>query len=181
MANTKFEQELVNIQPNLYNFAYMLTSNREDANDLVQDTTLKVLSSEDKYVDNINFRGWVMTIMRNIFINQYRKMTRNATVVDRSANLYQLNLPQDSGFETPEGTITVIEINNVLNRFSDDYRIPFKMHLAGYKYSEIAVHTNLPLSTVKSRIFFARKRLQTLLADLRPGMSSLGSFQRHNR
>ena len=54
MANTKFEQELVNIQPNLYNFAYMLTSNREDANDLVQDTTLKVLSSEDKYVDNFS-------------------------------------------------------------------------------------------------------------------------------
>lgn len=105
MANTKFEQELVNIQPNLYNFAYMLTSNREDANDLVQDTTLKVLSSEDKYVDNINFRGWVMTIMRNIFINQYRKMTRNATVVDRSANLYQLNLPQDSGFETDRKSV----------------------------------------------------------------------------
>ena len=181
MTNTKFEQELVSIQSNLYSFAYMLTSNRDDANDLVQDTTLKVLSSQDKYVDNINFRGWVMTIMRNIFINQYRKMTRNATVIDRSTDLYQLNLPQDSGLETPEGTVTVIEINKVLNNFSDDYRIPFKMHLAGYKYAEIAQHINLPLGTVKSRIFFARKRLQSLLSDLRPGMSSSDGPQRHNR
>lgn len=181
MTNGSFEQRLVDIQPNLYNFAYMLTSNRDDACDLVQDTTLKVLSSQDKYIDNVNFRGWVMTIMRNIFINQYRKMVRNATVVDRSADLYQLNLPQDSGFETPEGTITVIEINNVLNSISDDYRIPFKMHLAGYKYTEIAKVIHLPLGTVKSRIFFARKRLQILLADFRTGMSADRGAQRHNR
>ena len=181
MANTKFEQQLVSIPPNMYNFAYMLTSNRDDANDLVQDTMLKVLSSEDKYVDNVNFRGWVLTIMRNIFINQYRKMVRNATVVDTSTDLYQLNLPQDSGLETPEGTIAVVEINRALNSIGDDYSVPFRMHLAGYKYIEIARKVNLPLGTVKSRIFFARKRLQVVLADFRQSSASDSHPQRHNR
>ena len=57
------------LQSNLLNFAYILTSNKDDAEDLLQDTTLKALDNEDKYVDNVNFKGWVFTIMRNIFIN----------------------------------------------------------------------------------------------------------------
>lgn len=98
--------------------------------------------------------------MRNIFINHYRKTVRQATVVDTTEDLYHLNLSQESGFETPEGSVAVKEINALINSFSDDFRIPFSMHLAGYKYTEIASHTGLPLGTVKSRIFFARKRLQ---------------------
>ncbi|MDE7136597.1 MAG: RNA polymerase sigma factor, partial [Muribaculaceae bacterium] len=82
-------------------------------------------------------------------------------------DLYHLNLPQDSGFDTPQGSIAVKEINAAINEFSDDYRIPFSMHVAGYKYSEIAEKMNLPLGTVKSRIFFARQRLQQTLADYR--------------
>lgn len=152
---------------NLLNFAYLLTSNRDDAYDLLQDTTLKALDNEDKYVDNVNFKGWVFTIMRNIFINNYRKVVRSATVIDQTEDLYHLNLPQESGLETPEGSIAAGEISEAINSFSDDYRIPFSMHVAGYKYNEIAKEMNLPLGTVKSRIFFARKRLQTLLKDYR--------------
>ena len=85
------------LQGNMLNFAYMLTSNREDAYDLLQDTTLKVLDNEDKYVDNTNFKGWVFTIMRNIFINNYRRVAREATMVDQTEDLYHLNLPQESG------------------------------------------------------------------------------------
>lgn len=80
----------------MLNFAYTLTSNRDDAYDLLQDTTLKVLDNEEKYVDNVNFKGWVFTIMRNLFINNYRKASRKATVTDDSEDLYLLNLPQDS-------------------------------------------------------------------------------------
>ncbi len=181
MTHTNFEKELVAIHTNMYNFAYMLTSDRDDAYDLVQDTVLKVLSSEDKYMDNINFKGWVLTIMRNIFINQYRKMMRNSTVIDRSTDLYQLNLPQDSGLETPEGTVSVIEINRALDSIGDDYGVPFRMLLAGYKYNEIAQKVHLPLGTVKSRIFFARRKLQVILADFRPDASHHNGPQRHNR
>ena len=153
------------LQANLLNFAYMLTSNRDDAYDLLQDTTLKALDNEEKYTNNTNFKGWVFTIMRNIFINNYRRAGRAATVGDTTETLYHLNLSQDSGLETPEGSYSVNEITNAINSFPDEYRIPFSMHVQGYKYNEIAEQMNLPLGTVKSRIFFARKKLQTRFAD----------------
>lgn len=159
-TSTTFQGKLLSLQSNLLNFAYMLTSNYDDAYDLLQDTTLKALDNEDKYVDNVNFKGWVFTIMRNIFINNYRKVVRSSTVVDKTEDLYHLNLPQDSGFQTPEGSFAAMEITKAINSFSDEYRVPFSMHVAGYKYNEIAEKMNLPLGTVKSRIFFARQKLQ---------------------
>ncbi|MBD5200359.1 MAG: sigma-70 family RNA polymerase sigma factor [Bacteroides sp.] len=165
MSSSNIQTKLLDIQSNLLNFAYMLTSNRDDAYDLLQDTTLKVLDNEEKYVENTNFKGWVFTIMRNIFINNYRKVARSATVIDQTEDLYHLNLPQESGFETPEGSYAAKEINAAINSFSDDYRIPFTMHVQGYKYNEIAEKMDLPLGTVKSRIFFARQRLQEMLKD----------------
>ncbi len=154
MSSKNFQTKLLSLQGNLLNFAYMLTSNRDDAYDLLQDTTLKAL-------DN----GWVFTIMRNIFINNYRRVVRSATIIDQTEDLYHLNLPQESGLDTPEGSFAAGEITDAINSFSDDYRIPFSMHVAGYKYNEIAEQMNLPLGTVKSRIFFARQRLQKMLKD----------------
>ncbi len=124
MSSSNFQTKLLDIQSNLLNFAYMLTSNRDDAYDLLQDTTLKVLDNEDKYVENTNFKGWVFTIMRNIFINNYRKVVRSATVIDQTEDLYHLNLPQESGFETPEGSVAAKEITAAIESFSDEYRIP---------------------------------------------------------
>ncbi len=167
MASQEFQTKLMSLQANMLNFAYMLTSNRDNAYDLLQDTTLKVLDNEEKYVENTNFKGWVFTIMRNIFINNYRKVARSATVLDTTEDLYHLNISQDSGLETPEGSYSAGEISEAINSFSDDYRIPFSMHVAGYKYNEIAEKMNLPLGTVKSRIFFARQRLQQTLKDYR--------------
>ncbi len=167
MASSTFQTRLLDLQSNLLNFAYTLTANRDDAYDLLQDTTLKALDNEDKYVDNTNFKGWVFTIMRNIFINNYRKVVRSATVIDQTEDLYHLNLPQDSGFETPDGSIAANEITAAIDSFADEYRIPFSMHVAGYKYNEIAEQMNLPLGTIKSRIFFARQRLQEMLKDYR--------------
>ena len=167
MGRAKFQSNLMNLQDNLLNFAYMLTSNRDDAYDLLQDTTLKALENEDKFAENTNFKGWVFTIMRNVFINNYRRGMRTATIVDTTENLYHLNLSQDSGLETPEGSLGASEISDAINSFADEYRIPFSMHVAGYKYNEIAEQMNLPLGTVKSRIFFARKKLQERFADHR--------------
>ncbi len=167
MGTSKFQNDLMNLQSNMLNFAYMLTSNRDDAYDLLQDTTLKVLDNESKYAENTNFKGWVFTIMRNIFINNYRRTARAATMIDTTDNLYHLNLSQDSGLESPEDSYGASEIGAAIESFSDEYRIPFSMHVAGYKYNEIAKHMNLPLGTVKSRIFFARKKLQERFADYR--------------
>lgn len=165
MESKEFQTKLMSLQTNLLNFAYMLTSNRDNAYDLLQDTTLKALANEDKYVDNTNFKGWVFTIMRNIFINNYRRVARCATIIDQTEDLYHLNMSQDSGIESPEGSYGAREISAAINSFPDEYRIPFSMHVAGYKYNEIAEKMRLPLGTVKSRIFFARRKLQTRFAD----------------
>ncbi|WP_367617453.1 RNA polymerase sigma factor [uncultured Duncaniella sp.] len=167
MANKEFESKLMSLQGNLLNFAYMLTSDRDNAYDLLQDTTLKALDNESKYVDNTNFKGWVFTIMRNIFINNYRRSVRSQTVVDQTEDLYHLNLSQDSGLESPEGSYGAGEITAAIDSFPEEYRVPFSMHVAGYKYNEIAERMGLPLGTVKSRIFFARKKLQAQFKDYR--------------
>ncbi|MDD6888943.1 MAG: sigma-70 family RNA polymerase sigma factor [Bacteroidales bacterium] len=165
MGSKNIKSKILSLQSNLLNFAYMLTSNKDDAYDLLQDTTLKVLDNEEKYVENVNFKGWVFTIMRNIFINNYRKYQRESTVVDQTEDLYHLNLPQESGLVTPDGSVAVQEITSAINSFPDEYRIPFSLLVSGYKYNEIAEKMQLPLGTVKSRIFYARKRLQEMLKD----------------
>ena len=164
MKTENIQTAIISIQGNLLSFAMMLTNNRDDAYDLLQDTTLKVLDNQDKYEDNTNFKGWAFTIMRNIFINNYRRASRSATVVDTTENLYHLNICQDSGIAAPEDTMSAREITDAINDLPEEFRIPFSMHIAGYKYQEIAEEMSLPLGTVKSRIFIARKRLQEQFA-----------------
>lgn len=155
------------MQSNLLSFAMKLTLDKEEARDLVQDTTLKALRNEDKYMDNTNFKGWMLTIMRNIFINNYRKASRENTVIDQTEDYAQLNHSQDSGLETPDGAFAINEISAVIAGFPQDFREPFRMHIAGYKYEEISERLSMPLGTVKSRIFFTRKRLREILKDYR--------------
>lgn len=164
-TSKSFEERLLGLQGNLLNFACQLTSSRDEAEDLLQDTTLKALDNEDKYVDNVNFKGWIFTIMRNIFINNYRQSVRKATVIDSTEDLFHLNVCQESGLTTPEGSYAVKEINVALNSFPEEYRVPFNMFVAGYKYNEIAEKLNLPLGTIKSRIFTTRKKLREQLQD----------------
>ncbi len=162
-----FKSSVLGVQANLLSFALKLTLNRDEAHDLVQDTTLKALNNEEKFVDNANFKGWMLTIMRNIFINNYRKSARENTMIDTSEDLYHLNLQQDSGVVTPEGAYAIGEISSILAGFPEDYREPFSLHVAGYKYEEISQRLSMPLGTVKSHIFFTRKRLREILKDYR--------------
>lgn len=167
MNALQFQKKLLSMQENMMNFALMLTSNRDDAQDLMQDTTLKVLDNQEKFVDNINFKGWVLTVMRNIFINNYHKIVRTQTVVDQGVDLYNLDVVNDSGFDSPDGSCQIQEITAAINKLNNELKIPFSMFLSGYKYNEIADKLNVPLGTVKSRIFFARQELQKVLKDFR--------------
>lgn len=164
-SSISFRKNLVSAQEELFRFAFKLTANQEEANDLLQETTLKALDNEDKYTPGTNFKGWMYTIMRNIFINNYRRIVREQTYVDQTDNLYHLNLPQNSGFESTESTYDMKEIRRIVNSLTKDYRLPFSMHVAGFKYREIAMKLDLPLGTVKSRIFFTRQKLQNELKD----------------
>lgn len=167
MNSVQFQGRLLGLQENMMNFALTLTANRDDAQDLLQDTTLKVLKNQDKFVDNVNFKGWVLTVMRNIFINNYHKIVRTQTIIDQGADIYNLDIVNESGFDTPEGSYQINEITNAIENLNADLKVPFSMFLSGYKYHEIADKLNVPLGTVKSRIFFARQELQGNLKDFR--------------
>lgn len=150
------------------NFALMLTANREDAQDLLQETSLKVLDNREKYVDNRNFKGWVLTVMRNIFINNYHRVLRTQTVVEQDVDLYNLHVTNDSSFDTPDGTCQLQEITGAIDALNEELKAPFSMYVSGYRYHEIAEALHIPLGTVKSRIFFARQELKTKLKDFNP-------------
>jgi RNA polymerase sigma-70 factor (ECF subfamily) len=146
-------------------FAKKLTSNHEDAQDLVQETMLKALTFRDKFVHETNFKAWLFTIMKNIFINNYRRTAKARTIIDTSDNLYYLNNTLNEFPVTPESEYSEQEINNVVAKLDDDQRIPFEMHTQGYKYKEIAEKLDISIGTVKSRIFFGRKKLMNSLQD----------------
>lgn len=165
MNTYSFKKDLISVQDELLRFAYKLTADKEEANDLLQETSLKALDNEDKYMPDTNFKGWMYTIMRNIFINNYRRVVREQTFVDQTDNLYHLNLPQNSGFASVEGSYDLKEMHRIVNSLPRDYKVPFSMHVSGFKYREIADRLGLPLGTVKSRIFFTRQRLQQELKD----------------
>ena len=133
----------------------------------MQDTTLKVLDNQEKFVDNVNFKGWVLTIMRNIFINNYHKIVRTQTVVDQDIDLYNLDIMNDSGFDNPDGAYQIQEITSAIESLNEELKVPFSMFVSGYKYNEIAEALDVPLGTVKSRIFFARQELKKKLKDFR--------------
>lgn len=161
-----FDSRLAGLQEHMLHFALSLIPDRDRAQDLVQETSLRALDNRDKYYSNVNFKGWVFTIMRNVFINRCR---RQALYPSMPEGLDGRSLPEHtaSGGPTPEGVYTAKAITLTLGGFPAGYRIPFTMHVNGYKYEEIASRLGLPVGTVKSRIYFARKRLQFLFGDYR--------------
>ena len=106
-------------------------------------------------------------LLRNIFIDNYRRIVREQTFVDRTDNLYHLGPSRDSGLTDTEGAYDLKEMHRVVNALPHDYKIPFSMHVSGFKYVEIAERLGLPLGTVKSRIFFIRQKLLVVLKDYR--------------
>ena len=167
MRGFDFDKALVALQNELHCFAYKLTADKDEAEDLLQETMLRTLDNKDKFDSGTNFKGWMYTIMRNIFINNYRKVVRDQTFIDQTDNLYHLNLPQDGSSEKTERAYDLKEMHRVVNKLPKEYRVPFAMHVSGFKYREIAEKLNLPLGTVKSRIFFTRQKLQEELKDFR--------------
>ncbi|MDR1336432.1 MAG: RNA polymerase sigma factor [Tannerella sp.] len=169
MKTVQFQEKLLGMQENMMNFALSLTANRDDAKDLMQETSLKVLDNKEKFVDNRNFKGWVLTVMRNIFINQYHRIVRTQTIIDQNMDLYNLDVVNDSEFGSPDGSLQLQEITDAIQELSQDLKVPFSLYVSGYQYNEIAETLNLPIGTVKSRIFFARKELRKRLKDYGTG------------
>ena len=158
MSTIEFNCHFDNLQHKLLPFAYRLTNNLEDAKDLIQETAMRAYNNKEKFEVGTNFRAWVTTIMRNTFINIYRKKKNRATSSEPTDSYVFVN-EQNAVDNSAHSNIMMMELLNILNGLDHIYRKPFLLFFEGYKYDEIAESMNLPIGTVKSRIFFARQKL----------------------
>jgi RNA polymerase sigma factor (sigma-70 family) len=165
MTAIEFNHQLVGLEPNLRRFARSLTYNRDDAEDLLQETFLKALTNKDQFAEFTNLKAWTYTIMKNTFINKYRKNKRENTTFDTTDDLHYLNLTKVPTYQAPDSEYGEKEITREINALDDEFKVPFTMHNSGYKYKEIADALDLKIGTVKSRIFFTRKKLMETLKD----------------
>jgi len=163
MTAIEFTHQIAGLRGTLQTFTRRFTNDRDESLDLVQDTMLKALMYKDKFRDDTNLKGWLFTIMRNTFINSYRKNKRSKTMSDKTKDLYFLNVEDEHTFNRPQESMEFKEIWRNVNDIREELLVPFKMHATGYKYNEIAEHLNLPIGTVKNRIFHARKDIQNRL------------------
>jgi RNA polymerase sigma-70 factor, ECF subfamily len=164
MTAVEFQYKLIGLQDGLIRFAYFLTTNKNDAKDLVQETFLKALVNCNKFILETNFKAWTFTIMRNTFINNYRRSIRNNTFRNQTKEGYNLNYTPVSNSDDPDSIYTSNELQQMIENLEDNLKNPFKMYHEGFKYKEIAETLELNLGTVKSRIFFARKKLMKNLS-----------------
>lgn len=165
MTAIEFNFQIIHMQKNLEYFALSLTNNGDDAKDLLQETFLKALVYRDKFVHQTNLKAWMFTIMKNTFINNYRRNVKANTIIDTTEDLYYLNNSKRDTYQSAESGLSLKEIQKRINELEDEYRVPFEMHTQGFKYKEIAEMLDLSIGTVKSRIFFTRKKLMNKLQE----------------
>jgi len=160
MSTLEFNTMLLNNAGFLKPFAVNLTRDIEAADDLFQETLYKALANKEKYNVGTNIKAWLFTIMRNIFINDYRRKARQKTILDSTSNDYLINLKQATVSNVAESDMRIKEIKKAIQQLPEIFKTPFLLYFDGYKYNEIADVLNEPLGTIKSRIHFARKLLK---------------------
>ena len=165
MEKVEFTQGILAMESDLHRFAYKLTSDRDSANDLVQDCVLQALDNHEKFAHAKNLKGWMFTIMRNIFVNNYRRTVREMNIIDDTYSINQQSLIEDEDSDRFEFAYDMKQLYRVIHSIPEDMKVPFQMFVAGFKYREIAEKLGLPMGTVKSRLFFIRKRLKEELKD----------------
>lgn len=165
MTNQEFNAKTQELNNLLFAFALRLTRSRQDAEDLMQETKIKAYKYRENFAPGTNFKSWISTIMRNTFINQYRKAkTRrhlNQPTTEVTENIISKNIVANSG----EQNLRMQEMKRMMNSIGEIYSVPFMMFFNGYEYQEIARNLNIPIGTVKSRIFSARVKMKAILGE----------------
>ena len=163
MSEHEFNSKFAEYSYSLHSFAMNLTKDREEALDLFQDTAYKAIVNKEKFRAGTNFKAWLFTIMKNTFINNYRKKVRKNTLMDSTDNLYFINSSDTIVDNYADSEIILEELNALIDTLDDNLKDTFRMHFEGFKYHEIADLEAIPLGTVKSRIFLARKEIKRKL------------------
>lgn len=165
MTTIQFQNTLTGLENKMFYFALSLTSNSDKAHDLVQETYLKALTYQSKFSSDTNLMAWVYTIMKNTFINEYRRNVKAKATLGCQTGRLQISFSKDDFYPSVESIHSEKEIYKKIALLEVEFREPFQLFLKGYKYKEIAEMLYLPLGTVKSRIFFTRKKLCRCLSD----------------
>jgi RNA polymerase sigma-70 factor (ECF subfamily) len=160
MATREFNQLLLQNTDFLKPFAVTLTKDQETAKDLLQETMYRALANQEKYSVGTNIKAWLYTIMRNIFINNYRRKSKQNTIFDNSTNDFLLDYNQSTIDNGAESNLRMKDIYAAIHSLPDIFKQPFMLYFEGYKYHEIADNLGEPLGTIKSRIHFARRLLK---------------------
>ncbi len=147
----------------LKNYALQLTRNAEDANDLVQETMLKAFTYHSKFMEGTNLKGWLYTIMKNSFINNYRRILKRKTFLDSTDNMFFLDAPTHVAENDGETKFLKRDLELAIEALPHDLKKTFTMNNKGFKYHEIADILQIPIGTVKTRIFVARRILRKKL------------------
>lgn len=163
MENLTLNHQICTHQSCLEKFAFSFTKDVENANDLVQDTLIKAIRYHHLYKAGTNLRGWLFTIMRNTFINDYRRDGRKNALIQTSDDLSSFQLKQSAAKNYGEGKFVMEDINKAMARLQPEYSGPFLRYFEGYKYHEIAEELSIPIGTVKTRIHMARQFLKNEL------------------
>ena len=167
MQNLQFVQEFETHSSYLKNFAMKLTRDKSTADDLFQETALSAFRHQQKYITNTNIKAWLSTIMKNSFINLYRKQKRRNEIQDTTTEDFYLNESKEVITNDGEMNVNVKEILAIIDRLDEGYRVPFLMAYQGYQYNEIQeTMGNLPMGTIKSRIHHARRILKDQLRKM---------------
>jgi RNA polymerase sigma-70 factor (ECF subfamily) len=160
MSTKDFNQLLLQNTEFLKPFAVTLTKDQESAKDLLQETMFRALANHDKYSVGTNIKAWLYTIMRNIFINNYRRKAKQNTIFDNSSNDFLLDYNQSTIDNGAESSLRMKDIQAAIHGLPEIFKQPFMLYFEGYKYHEIAHALDEPLGTIKSRIHFARRLLK---------------------
>jgi len=163
MTKIEFNTMVMRQAASLKMYALHFTHDADDANDLVQDTLLKAITYYNKFKEGTNLKGWLYTIMKNTFINNYRRFIKISSFVTKSDEISSANLVFSSTKNQGESKFIMDDIKSALNKLPEEYYVPFSMYFEGYKYHEIADHLEIPIGTVKTRIHVARKLLKKSL------------------
>ena len=167
MKHSDFEKQLIESRGMLYSKALSLFRNTEKAEDLVQDTMVKALTYKDMFAHGTNLRGWLYTILKNTFINQYNRNANHPTYLRDTFTDAFIGAEKQTVSNLGSENIKMQEIQKALASIDEKFSQPFMMHFEGYKYEEIAKEMQLPIGTVKTRIHKARLMLQEQLRELR--------------
>lgn len=160
MTAIELTKEMEKLEKVLFAFGLNLTKDKNEALDLYQEMAYRAIRNVHHFRPDTNLRAWLMTIMRNVFINAYRKKRTRQTYQDGSLNQYLINSTSETVANLGESKLVYDELISIVHNLEDYLRIPFLLNYEGYKYQEIADELGIPVGTVKSRIFIARKRIK---------------------